>query len=140
MPSIYSLVLLAAAIYRLRKLKTDDLAISNTKMWLHVGAFFAFTLSSLLLLYSFHFAQVNSLFDKNYKIASNEHYLDRKRNFKISIEYICVLFIALSELPIIHIMDSLVRQNIIEIKMDEQENILLEEDDCRVSSQNLGSL
>jgi hypothetical protein len=125
---------LAAAIYRLKKLKTDDLAISNTKMWLHIGAFFAFTLSSVLLLYSFHFTQVNSIFVKDKTKESTETYLERKRNFKITIEYICILFIALSELPIIHIMDSLVRQNINEIKMNEQENILLEEDECRVSS------
>lgn len=59
-PGIYSLVVLALAISRLRKLKTNDLAITKTQIWLHLGSFAAFTATSILLLYALHATQVKN--------------------------------------------------------------------------------
>ena len=45
---------MSLAIYKLRKIKKKDLVISNKQMWLHLGSFAAFTLVSILLIFSFH--------------------------------------------------------------------------------------
>ena len=45
-----------------------------------------------------------------------------------------------SELPIIHIVNTLVQRNIWEVKMETEEIKLLEEDFNRTSTEHLGSL
>lgn len=58
LPGIYSSTILAVAISKLRKMKTNDLAITKGQIWLHLGSFFAFTSTSILLLYSLHAVEI----------------------------------------------------------------------------------
>lgn len=114
------MVILTLAISKLRKLKTNDLAITTTQIWLHLGSFAAFTGTSILLLYAIHAGQVKDWLNggiKNYCEAS----LHRDRTFEITIELICVFFIMVSELPIIHIVNTLVQRNIWAVKIETEE-------------------
>ena len=79
-PGIYSLVVLALAISKLRKLKTNDLAITKTQIWLHLGSFAAFTGTSILLLYAIHATQVKDWLNGGIK-NNSEASLHRDRTF-----------------------------------------------------------
>lgn len=114
------MVILAIAISSLRKLKTNDLAITKTQIWLHLGSFAAFTATTILLFYAVHMSTVNRWL-RGGTVVSSETYIHKESTAQITIELICVLFMLISELPIIHIVDSLVQRNIWEVKMEAEE-------------------
>ncbi len=80
-PGIYSLIILALAISKLRKLKTNDLAITKTQIWLHLGSFAAFTGTSILLLYAIHATQVKKWLQGGRGVIDSEASIHKDRTF-----------------------------------------------------------
>ena len=107
-------------------------------MTLHLGSFTAFTATSILLLVTFHLNEIQEFFGKT--VDNNENSVSKRRKFNISIEWICVLFIALSELPIVHIINSLVTKSIQDLNIEQKQAKILEEDMVRESTGDVGSI
>ena len=122
----------------MRKLKTNALAVSNLQMTLHLGSFAAFTATSILLLVTFHLPEIQEFF--GITVVKDENTVTKRRKFNISIEWICVLFIALSELPIVHIINSLVTKSIQDLNIEQKQAKILEEDMVRESTGDVGSI
>ena len=113
---IFSLVLLTIAILNIKKIKTGDLAISNFQIYLHIGSFAAFTSTYVLLLFALHLKEIKEW--TNPDRPSSKEIVFRGHRFRLSIAWICVFFIVVSELPIIHILNSLIAKNIQEKTID----------------------
>ena len=81
--------------------------ISKKLMYYHVGAFGLFALSSILLLIDLHKTEIF----KNMNIDQTV-----RTRLSLSTEFVVILLIAISELPIIGILSSLVKKGEEEVK------------------------
>ena len=88
-------------------------------MTLHVGSFAAFTLTAIMLLLTFHLKEIKEFFGITNDLTQQESVV-KGRIFSISIEGICVFFIVASELPIVHIINSLVTKSIQDMKIEQK--------------------
>ena len=89
-------------------------------MTLHVGSFAAFTLTAIMLLLTFHLKEIKEFFGVTNDNLDQQHAVVKGRKFNISIEGICVFFIVASELPIVHIINSLVTKSIQDMKIEQK--------------------
>ena len=108
-------------------------------MTLHVGSFAAFTLTAIMLLLTFHLKEIKEFFGVKDDL-DQQHAVVKGRKFNISIEGICVFFIVASELPIVHIINSLVTKSIQDMKIEQKQAKFLEEDMVRESTGDVGSI
>ena len=109
-------------------------------MTLHVGSFAAFTLTAIMLLLTFHLKEIKEFFGVTNDDLDQQHAVVKGRKFNISIEGICVFFIVASELPIVHIINSLVTKSIQDMKIEQKQAKFLEEDMVRESTGDVGSI
>ena len=106
--SILCLLILVNAVQRIKKLSVGDLAISNKQMKWHVLSFSMFAVANIvwLIIQTADYTQTKTRSKAGYTLS-------------LTAELITIICVSLSELPLLHILHSIIAKGIKDQEEDE---------------------